>query len=44
MELVAGLRIALETPNATERWLAGEAIFAGEQAPMEDAETLEALA
>lgn len=41
VELVAGLRVALETQDATERWLAGEAIFAGEQAPAEDAEALE---
>ncbi len=27
LELTAALRIALETPDATERWLAGEPIF-----------------
>jgi hypothetical protein len=28
LELTAALRIALETPNAASRWLAGEPIFA----------------
>ena len=27
LELTAALRIALETPNAAERWLAGEPVF-----------------
>jgi hypothetical protein len=28
LELTAALRIALETPNVEERWLAGESVFA----------------
>ena len=28
VELTAALRIALEVPDAAERWLAGEAVFA----------------
>lgn len=27
LELTAALRIALDTPNAAERWLAGEPVF-----------------
>jgi hypothetical protein len=27
LELTSALRIALETPSAEERWLAGEAVF-----------------
>jgi Fe-S-cluster containining protein len=33
LELTAALRIALETPNAAERWLAGEAIFTAARLP-----------
>lgn len=39
VELVGGLRVALDTPDAAERWLAGEPIFAGGQAPEEDVQT-----
>jgi len=33
LELTAALRIALEVPDAAERWLAGEPVFAGARLP-----------
>jgi len=40
-ELRAGLRAALETPDAEERWLAGEDVFAG--VPRDESPELKAL-
>ena len=33
LELTAALRIALEEPEAPERWLAGQAVFAPARMP-----------
>ena len=40
LELTAALRIALEVPNAIERWLEGENVFLAAELPPSDPERL----